>query len=99
MKSKSNKPMSELVKDPEWQKVRESLVGQWKKRPDWCVSQLRTYLGPVHEAPEEKLLIVLNYLTGTGFRTGAISSRDNPKISKLRGEISAELKRRKFKND
>lgn len=97
MKTTNKKSVSELVKDPEWQKLRQSLLGKWKTNPDWCIQQLRDYLGPIQEADENKLIIVLNYLTGSGFRTGVISSRDNPKISKLRGEISAELKKRKFK--
>lgn len=97
MKTTHNKSVSELVKDPEWQKVRQSLLGKWKSNPDWCIQQLRNYLGPISETEEDKLIIVLNYLTGSAFRTGVISSRDNPKISKLRGEISAELKKRKFK--
>lgn len=88
--------VKEIVKDPHWQKVRQSLLGQWKTRPDWCVKQLRSYLGNINNADEKKLRIVLNYLTGTGFRTGTISSRDNPSIAKLRAEISAELKRRRY---
>lgn len=88
------KDIKELVKDPEWQKLRKSLEGQWKKRPEWCVEQLRKYLGPIEKTSEDKLRIVLNYLTGTGFRTGRIS---HPEITKLRAEISAELKRRKYK--
>jgi hypothetical protein len=35
----------------------------------------------------------MNYLTGTGFRTGRIK---HPCISKIRASISAEMKRRKF---
>jgi hypothetical protein len=93
------KDIKEIVKDPEWQKIRESLKGQWKENPEWCIKQLRRYIGPIKTADEKKLKIVLNYLTGTGFRTGTISSRDNPSISKLRGEISAELKKRKFRGD
>lgn len=92
----SNRPISEIVKDEEWQRVRKSLLGQWKKRPDWCVSQLRLYIGNIKTADEDKLRRVQNYLTGTSFRTGTISSRDNPSIPKLRAEISAEMKRRKF---
>lgn len=84
----------ELVKDPEWQKVRVSLLNQWNVRPDWCLAQLRNYLGPINKAPEHKLKIVLNYLTGHGFRTKAIKEYD--KIQRLRAEISAEMKRRKF---
>lgn len=92
----SNRSISEIVKDPSWQKTRKSLIGQWKTRPDWCVSQLRKYIGNIKTADEDKLRIVMNYLVSSAFRTGAISSRDNPSISKLRAEISAELKRRRY---
>lgn len=91
------KPISELVKDPEWQKVRKSLLNKWKKDPDWCIKELRKYLGTIKTTETDKLRIVMNYLVSSGFRTGKISSIDNPEISKLRGEISAELKKRKFK--
>jgi hypothetical protein len=91
--------VKEIVKDPSWQKVRQNLIGNWKERPNWCVAQLRKYIGSVHSADEKKLKLVLNYLTGSGFRSGAISSRDNPSIPKLRAEISAELKKRKFKHE
>ena len=84
----------EIVKDPEWQKIRKSLLGQWNVRTEWCLQQLRNYIGPISSAPEHKLKIVLNYLTGTGFRTKAIKEYD--KIQRLRSEITAELKRRKF---
>ena len=88
------KQIKELVKDPNWQKVRKSLLGHWKKEPEWCCDQLRNYLGPISSTSEDKLRIVRNYLTGTGFRTGLI----NPEcVQKLRGEISAEMKKRKFK--
>jgi hypothetical protein len=91
--------VKEIVKDPSWQKVRKNLIGNWKERPNWCVAQLRKYIGSVQSADEKKLKIVLNYLTGSGFRSGKISSRDNPSIPKLRAEISAELKKRKFKHE
>ena len=91
------KDVKEIVKDKEWQKLRKSLLGgRWKEKPDWCVQQLRKYLGSITSTDEKKLRIVMNYLTGTAFRVGTISSRENPSISKLRGEISAELKKRKF---
>ena len=95
----SNKSISEIVKDPNWQKVRKKLIGQWKERPNWCVSQLRNYIGNMSTCDEDKLRITMNYLVSSGFRSGAISSRDNPSIPKLRAEISAELKKRKFKNE
>ena len=87
-------PIKELVKDPEWQKVRESLLGQWNIRPEWCCQQLRQYLGPINKTEDKKLRITMNYLTGTGFRMGKIN---HPCIHKLRGEISAEMKKRKIK--
>ena len=90
-----NTPINILVKDKEWQKVRESLVGQWTKRPEWCCKQLREYLGPIHKTEDKKLRIVMNYLTGTGFRMEKIKHKC---IQKLRSEISAEMKKRKFRN-
>jgi len=87
------RPKNVLVKSPEWQAVRKSLLGQWSKRPEWCCAQLRKYLGPIRNASDDKLDVVMNYLTGTGFRTGRIK---HPCINKLRGEISAERKRRKM---
>lgn len=95
----SDKPISEIVKDPEWQKTREKILGQWKERPNWCISQIRRYIGNIHTCDINKLRITMNYLVSSGFRTGKISSRDNPSIPKLRAEISAELKKRKFKHE
>ena len=51
------------------------------------------FLGSLRNTSDEKLRIVMNYLTGTGFRTGRIK---HSCISNLRGQISAEIKRRKF---
>lgn len=93
----NKKPISEIVKDPEWQKLRESLIGKWKENPKWCIKQLRNFLGDVKKADKDKLRIVLNYTISSAFRTGKISSRENPEIQKLRTEISVELKKRKFK--
>jgi len=84
----------DLVRDPEWQRVRESLLGQWKEKPEWCCSQLKKYLGSVSGAHNKKIRIVMNYLTGTGFRTGRIT---HPCITKLRTQLSTEIKVRKAK--
>ena len=35
--------ISELVKDPEWQKLRSSLVGTWKVKPEENCKLLRNY--------------------------------------------------------
>lgn len=90
------KPIKELVQDPEWQKVRESLLGQWNLKPEWCCKQLRNYLGDITKTSIDKLRIVRNYLVGTGFRSGRIRHQC---IQKLRSNISAEMKKRKFKNE
>lgn len=89
-------PKNKLVRSEEWQNVRKSLLGQWNKRPDWACSQLRKYLGSVSSASKDKLKVVQNYLTGTGFRTGRIK---HPCITKLRTQISSERKRRQAKGE
>jgi hypothetical protein len=87
------KEIKDLVKDPEWQKLRMLLIGKWKVKPEWCCQQLRKYLGPISSTSTDKLRIILNYTTGTAFRIGIINP---PCVLKLRGEVSAELKKRKF---
>jgi len=88
-------PIKEIVKDPQWQEVRKSLLNSWMSRPDWCCLQLRKYLGSISKASVTKLRIVFNYVTGTGFRIGAISHQC---ITKLKAEISMEIKKRKAKD-
>ncbi len=84
--------MRDLVKDPDWQKLRQSLVGTWKLTPEQNVRKIRKYLGPIRKTENRKLTIVMNYLTGSGFRIGRIF---HPSITKLRKEVSNEIKRRK----
>ena len=85
-------PKNVLVKSEAWQSVRKSLLGKWKEKPDWCCSQLRKYLGSVSSAHRDKLKVVMNYLVGSGFRTGRIK---HPCITTLRTQISSEIKKRK----
>ncbi len=87
-------PKNILVTSKEWQKVRKSLLNNWMKRPEWCCQQLRKYLGNVGTAPLPKLNVVMNYLTGTGFRTGRIK---HSCIQSIRTQISMERKKRKAK--
>jgi hypothetical protein len=87
------RPIKDLVKDLTWQKVRESLLGKWAEHPEECCKVLRRFMGDIHSTSNEKLRILMNYLTGTGFRTGRIS---HPCITKLRSEISVEIRRRKM---
>ncbi|MFW9871635.1 MAG: hypothetical protein ACFFG0_00945 [Candidatus Thorarchaeota archaeon] len=90
------KPKNVLVSSPEWQRVRKSLLGQWKERPEWCCSQLRKYLGNLSTTSKDKIKVVQNYLTGSGFRSGKIK---NPCISKLRLLLSMERKKRISKKE
>ena len=83
-------PIKELVKDSEWQKLREDLKGKWTKDPLGNCHKLRSYLGSMND--EKKLRIVMNYLVGSGFRTGKIK---HPCIQKLRNDISKALKENK----
>jgi hypothetical protein len=84
-------PRNVLVRSSQWQAVRRSLLGQWSGRPEWCCSQLRRYLGSISATSNDKIKVVMNYLTGTGFRTGTIK---HPCISKLRAQLSSERKKR-----
>jgi hypothetical protein len=86
------KPIHQIVERPDWQRLREELKGKWNLNPEENVRKLRAWIGPLQTTQYEKLRIVMNYLTGTGFRTGKIK---HPSIQKLRDDISVELKRRK----
>jgi len=89
-------PKNVLVRSQEWQKVRESLLDQWKKRPEWCCSHLRKYLGNISTTSKDKIKVTMNYLTGSGFRTGKIK---HPCITKLRMQMAMERKRRIAKKE
>ena len=89
-------PKNKLVKSSEWQNIRRSLLGKWKEKPDWCCSRLRGYLGSISGATNDKIKVVMNYLVGTGFRTGTIK---HPCITKLRTQLSSEIKLRKAKKE
>jgi hypothetical protein len=92
----AQKNISDLVKDPSWQKIRASLVGQWKEKPQWACSQLKSYLGSLSSTTNDKLKIIMNYLTGTAFRIGRIN---HPCVKGLRTQISSEIKKRKSKGE
>ena len=65
------------------------MLGKWSQEPEWCCSQIEFYLRN-RELTYNKLRIAMNYLVGTGFRTGRIKHKS---ISKLRNHISEEMKR------
>ena len=92
----NGKPMHELVQRSDWQNLRESFLETWKDHAPENVKRLRGFLGPTNKADVDKLLIVYNYLTGTGFRLGIIS---DPTITKLRTEVKLEIAKRKESGD
>jgi len=95
-REKNDTKMRDLVKDVDWQTLRKNLVGTWIEQPEWACGQLSKYLGNTSEAVDKKLRIVMNYLTGTGFRTGRIK---HTCIQNLRTQISMEMKKRKAKGE
>ncbi|MHA1816269.1 MAG: hypothetical protein ACTSX1_09705 [Candidatus Heimdallarchaeaceae archaeon] len=84
-----------LVKDPAWAKLRSILNNQWSTRAEWCCSKLKNYMGPVSSTTDNKLEIVMEYLSGSGFSGGRITV---PCIKKLFVSVSTEVKKRKTKN-
>ena len=93
---KTKIPMSQIVKDQEWQKVRESLLNKWSSDPAGCCNKIKKYLGSINKTEDKKLVIIMNYLTGSGFRTGKIK---HPCISSIRTQVSMEMKKRKAKQE
>ena len=89
-------PKNKLVTSPQWQAVRKSLLGKWAEQPEWCCSQLRKYLGPISSTSNDKIKVVMNYLTGTGFRTGRIKHFC---ITNLRMQLSMEREKRVSKKE
>lgn len=90
----TDKPISEIVKNKEWQKIRQSLLNKWKTNPIECCKILEKYLGDVQKADIDKLRILKNYLYSSGFRIGVIK---HPCIDRLRSIVSAEMKKRKYR--
>ena len=83
-----------LVKDPKWAKIKISISHQWKKKPEWCCSQLKEYMGPIPITPDNKLNIVFSYLSGSGFSGGRVNT---PCIRTLFSTINMEVKKRETK--
>lgn len=79
------KDIREIVAQKEWQDLRSSLVGTWKRTPDDNVRKLSEYLDS-QKWDRYAVVRVLNYLTGTAFRIGAINT---PRIESLRASVRA----------
>lgn len=96
MANNNKESISKLVQDKEWQKVRSGLVGKWNLEPEECCKKLQQYLGPIHSTTNDKIRIVMNYLTGTGFRIGRIKHHC---IDNIKTQLSVEIKKRKSKGE
>lgn len=84
--------IKEIVKLPEWQDLRISLIGKWKANPVKCLDKIKEFLGPISLSDSKRLRITHNYLTGSGFRIGMIS---HYAIDNFLEHIREEVKRRK----
>ena len=82
--------IKDVVNRPDWQEIRAALVGTWKHEPVVSIGKLRVFLGVIQDAEDEKLRIVHNYLTGSGFRIGMIS---HDEINRLLDEVRKARKR------
>lgn len=78
-----NTNIKKVVDDPEWQKLRLWLKGKWAAQGPECVRRLRDYFEKDKKDPW-RVRRVLNYVTCSGFRTGAIKE---PSVNKLREEV------------
>lgn len=74
--------IQEIVNDSEWQSLRKSMVGTWKKKASKNCIKLRVYLDDFSDPL--KIRRVHNYLTGSGFRLGIIVT---PEIDNLLKEL------------
>lgn len=74
--------IKDVVNNKQWQDLRKSFLGTWKRNQVDNVKRLRIYLDNFSD--QLKLRRALNYLTGSGFRTKVIS---HPEIDKLLNEI------------
>jgi hypothetical protein len=72
-----------VVDDPEWQKLRLWFKGKWADQGPECSKRLRDYFEKDPKDPW-RVRRVLNYVTCSGFRTGAIKE---PSVDKLREEV------------
>ena len=72
-----------VVDDPEWQTLRVWLKGKWVEQGPECVNRLRNYF-EVDKNNPWRVRRVLNYVTCSGFRTGAIKETS---VDSLRDEV------------
>ena len=89
-KNGNSSEIKRIVDNPEWQSIRKSFLGTWKETPAKNISRLRKYLGEKPWTSHDKLRRVVNYLTGSGFRTKQIT---HPSIDSLLSEAKSALEK------
>lgn len=72
------KNIKQVVRNKEWQELRESMVGTWKHTSSQNIKKLNKYLG--RKPSEDKLRRVHNYLA-------ALRGVHNSNIKKMRDEV------------
>jgi hypothetical protein len=77
------KNIKQVVKNKEWQRLRKTMIGTWKKSPTQNLLKLKEYLK--HTKSKDKLRRVHNYLA-------ALRGLHNPDIRRMRKQI----KKRRF---
>jgi hypothetical protein len=87
-----NMKIQDIVQLPEWQNLRKYFVGKWKLQPEKNLQLLKEFAGNLNTISNRRLRIIQNYLTGSGFRIGIISSVD---IANFTNEVRQEVVNRK----
>jgi len=85
--------IQDIVQIPEWQKLRAYFVGKWKSQPEKNLEMLKDFAGDLTKLSNRRLRIVQNYVTGSGFRIGIISSKE---ITDFVEEVRKEVADRKI---
>lgn len=81
--------IQDIVQIPEWQKLRAYFVGKWKSQPEKNLQMLKDFAGDLTKLSNRRLRIVQNYVTGSGFRIGIISSDEIQKfVEQVRKEVA-----------
>lgn len=84
--------IKDIVNIPEWQELRSYFVGKWKTQPEKNLKMLKDFGGNLKTLSNRRLRILQNYVTGSGFRIGKISSAE---ILEYTEEVRSEVQSRK----
>ena len=81
--------IQDIVQIPEWQALRTYFVGKWKSQPEKNLQMLKDFAGDLQKLSNRRLRVVQNYVTGSAFRIGIISSDEiSSFVEKVRKEVA-----------